>query len=162
MGHFNQAARNRCLFKLTLSIQPIAFSRFRRLTFLQPELMSSGRDFLVRRRARWLRSGRLVGTGVVRPIHSGGSLGFSVVVNRTFHAVRPQWDLEDFRDELFFRGILAPDRRASLRPIATACLRLFTFLPLPDFNAPCLYSCITFLTLLLPLLVVFLAMAGPL
>ena len=28
--------------------------------------------------------------------------------------------------------------------MATACLRLFTFFPLPDFRVPCLCSCITF------------------
>ena len=28
-------------------------------------------------------------------------------------------------------------------PIAIACLRLFTFRRPPDFNCPCLYSCIT-------------------
>jgi hypothetical protein len=33
----------------------------------------------------------------------------------------------------FFRGTLAPFLRASERPIAIACLRLFTLLPLPPF-----------------------------
>ena len=50
----------------------------------------------------------------------------------------------------FFLGIFAPDRRASLSAMATACLRLFTFLPLPDFNVPCLCSFITLATLRLP------------
>src|SRR5579872_3462454 len=54
-------------------------------------------------------------------------------------------------DLLFFLGIFAPDLRASLRAIATACLRLFTFLPLPDLSFPCLCSCITLLTFALPL-----------
>jgi len=45
---------------------------------------------------------------------------------------------------LFFplREIFAPALRASLRPMATACLRLFTFPPtppLPDFNVPSLW-----------------------
>jgi hypothetical protein len=42
--------------------------------------------------------------------------------------------------------------------MATACLRLFTFPPLPplpDFNDPALYSCITFLTFDLPLVELF-------
>ena len=43
----------------------------------------------------------------------------------------------------FFLGILAPELRASLSAIATACLRLFTFFPLPDLRPPCLYSLIT-------------------
>ena len=32
---------------------------------------------------------------------------------------------------LFLRGTLPPSRRASLRPMAIACLRLVTFLPSP-------------------------------
>ena len=59
-----------------------------------------------------------------------------------------------FLDAAFFFGIFAPDFRASLSAMATACLRFFTlppFPPLPDFNSPCLYSCITFLTLPRPL-----------
>src|SRR3984885_2052836 len=55
-----------------------------------------------------------------------------------------------FHDLLFFFGILAPDFRASLRAIATACLRLFTFLRPPDFSVPSLYSCITFLVFARP------------
>src|ERR1035438_4063955 len=50
--------------------------------------------------------------------------------------------------------IFAPAFRASLRPMATACLRLFTFPPvppLPDFNVPSLYSCMTFPTVPMPL-----------
>jgi hypothetical protein len=67
--------------------------------------------------------------------------------------------LEDaFFEELFFLGgaTFAPDLRASLNAIATACLRLFTFARPPDFNWPCLYSCITFLTFAFPLADVFL------
>src|SRR5437870_1212701 len=52
--------------------------------------------------------------------------------------------------DFFVLGIFAPDRRASLRAIATACLRLFTFLPLPDFNWPCLCSFMTLWILRLP------------
>jgi|SRR5579871_119065 len=51
----------------------------------------------------------------------------------------------------FFLGILAPERRASLKATATACLRLFTLLPLLDFSLPCLYSFMTLWTLPLPL-----------
>src|SRR5579884_2564311 len=68
---------------------------------------------------------------------------------------------EDFRPELdffaddflaadffapFFGGTFAPDRRASLRAIAIACLRFLTFFRPPDFSCPCLYSCMTFPT----------------
>ena len=49
-----------------------------------------------------------------------------------------------------FLGILAPDLRASLSAMATACLRLATFLPLPDFNVPCFISLITLRTFRLP------------
>jgi hypothetical protein len=33
-------------------------------------------------------------------------------------------------------GTVAPFSRASLKPIAIACLRLVTFPPEPDFNVP--------------------------
>jgi hypothetical protein len=52
----------------------------------------------------------------------------------------------------FFLGTFAPDFRASLRAIATACLRLFTFLPLPDLNVRCLCSFMTLWILRFPLL----------
>src|SRR5229473_2044077 len=56
------------------------------------------------------------------------------------------------RDFYFFFGIFAPDLRASLNAIATACSRLLTFAPvLPDFKSPSLYSFITLRTLLCPL-----------
>ena len=67
-------------------------------------------------------------------------------------------ELELFLLELFllerffsfgFGGTLAPERRASLNPIAIACLRLFTFFLPPDFSSPCLYSCIVFCIFLL-------------
>jgi hypothetical protein len=49
---------------------------------------------------------------------------------------------------LFF-GTLSPSRRASLSPIAIACLRLLTVFPdRPDFSVPCLRSCIARSTLL--------------
>lgn len=45
---------------------------------------------------------------------------------------------------LFFDGTFFPLRRASDRPIAIACLRLFTVFPLrPDFSFPRLNSCIS-------------------
>ena len=44
---------------------------------------------------------------------------------------------------LYREGTFAPDFRASERPIAIACIRLFTFLPdFPDLSFPCLISCI--------------------
>jgi hypothetical protein len=52
---------------------------------------------------------------------------------------------DDFRDDErdFFGGTFFPARRASERPMAMACLRLWTFLPvLPDRSVPCLRSCI--------------------
>jgi len=54
----------------------------------------------------------------------------------------------DFFDERFgFGGTFAPARRASERPIAIACLRLFTFLCEPPLSSlPSLRSCMTFLT----------------
>jgi hypothetical protein len=43
-----------------------------------------------------------------------------------------------------FFGTFLPSRRASESPIAIACLRLFTVLPLrPDFSLPRLNSCIS-------------------
>ena len=48
---------------------------------------------------------------------------------------------EDFFAEDFFGGTFAPDRRASESPMAMACLRLVTFLPLrPLFSVPCFSS----------------------
>ena len=51
-------------------------------------------------------------------------------------------------DFFFFRGGTFPRlRRASERPIAIACLRLFTFLPeRPDLSFPRFISCIARLT----------------
>jgi hypothetical protein len=43
---------------------------------------------------------------------------------------------EDFFDEDFFEGTLPPSLRASDRPMAIACSRLFTFFPEPDFSVP--------------------------
>jgi hypothetical protein len=51
----------------------------------------------------------------------------------------------DLRPVLAFflgAGTFPPARRASERPIAIACLRLFTFCPEPLFNVPRLRSCI--------------------
>ena len=51
----------------------------------------------------------------------------------------------------FFLGIFAPALRASLSAMATACFRLFTFLPLLDLRVPALCSFITLCTFSLPL-----------
>jgi len=80
--------------------------------------------------------------------------------------LRKCWGWQSDYDLDFFLGIFAPDFRASLNAMATACLRLFTFFLPPDFSVPCLNSCITFSVLPRPLLadderfleVVFLAM----
>jgi hypothetical protein len=57
------------------------------------------------------------------------------------------FELDFFEDDFFF-GTLPPSRRASERPIAIACLRLFTFFPeLPLLSVPCFRSCIAFSTL---------------
>lgn len=54
----------------------------------------------------------------------------------------PMTVLIDF-SRLYREGTFAPDFRASERPIAIACLRLFTFLPdFPDLSFPCFISCI--------------------
>jgi hypothetical protein len=54
---------------------------------------------------------------------------------------------ERFRDD-FREGTFAPLRRASLRPIAIACLRLLTLRPDPLFNVPLLRRRIAELTFL--------------
>jgi hypothetical protein len=52
-----------------------------------------------------------------------------------------------FFDALFFLGTFAPDFRASDKPIAIACLRLFTVFPdLPDLSFPRFFSCIALST----------------
>src|SRR5829696_4718793 len=52
-----------------------------------------------------------------------------------------------FFDDFFFFGTLAPALRAFDKPIAIACLRLFTFLPdRPLLSVPFFRSCIVFLT----------------
>ena len=56
--------------------------------------------------------------------------------------------LESFA-EVFAGGTFAPASRASDKPIATACLRLVTFLPLPVFKVPSFISSIVFCTCLL-------------
>jgi len=53
----------------------------------------------------------------------------------------------DFFVAAFFDGTFAPLARASLIPIAIACLRLVTLRPELDFSPPSLYSCITLCTL---------------
>jgi len=45
-----------------------------------------------------------------------------------------------------FRGTLAPFLRASERPMAIACFRLFTFRPEPLFSVPFFFRCIADLT----------------
>ena len=67
---------------------------------------------------------------------------------------RPREDADFFVAFFFdapFFGMFAPASRASLSAIAIACFRFFTFFRPPDFNSPCLYSCITFSTFLRPL-----------
>ncbi len=63
-------------------------------------------------------------------------------VERDFEEAR--WEREELRlrlEEDFFFGTFAPDLRASERPMAMACLRLVTFLPLrPLFSVPALRS----------------------
>jgi hypothetical protein len=54
---------------------------------------------------------------------------------------------EAFFEEDFFDGTFPPARRASERPMAMACFRLFTVLPLdPDLSVPFFRSCIAFST----------------
>ena len=72
-----------------------------------------------------------------------------------FRVTKRPYELFFFR-ELFLRGTFAPFFRASERPIAIACLRLFTFPPrplFPRFKVPLLRLRIALSTLLLaPLL----------
>jgi hypothetical protein len=54
-----------------------------------------------------------------------------------------------FRDDFFFGGgTFSPDCLASLSAIAMACFGFFTLRLPPDFNWPCLYSCMTLPTFL--------------
>jgi hypothetical protein len=62
-------------------------------------------------------------------------------------------DREDLR-----RGTFTPFLRASLRPIAIACFRLFTLRPEPLFNVPFFLRCIADLTRL-PAALPYLAMS---
>jgi len=54
----------------------------------------------------------------------------------------------DFRVEDFGFGTFAPFSRASLRPIAIACFRLFTVRPDPLLSVPVFRRCIADFTLL--------------
>lgn len=54
--------------------------------------------------------------------------------------------LEALLEAPFLVGTFSPFSRASERPIATACLREVTFLPVPLFSSPCFISCIAFST----------------
>ena len=58
----------------------------------------------------------------------------------------------DFLETAFLDGTFAPLARASLIPIAIACLRLVTLRPELDLRSPSLYSCITLCTLSLAFL----------
>jgi hypothetical protein len=86
-----------------------------------------------------------VGEAAVRGVDDG--------VDRLVQQVAAD-DLEDaarryffLREDFFFRGTFPPARRASDRPMAIACLRLFTFLPeRPLFSVPRLRSCIALRT----------------
>ena len=53
----------------------------------------------------------------------------------------------DFFAADFFGGTFAPSFLASESAMAIACFRLVTFCPLPDFNFPFFFSCITVSTL---------------
>src|SRR5215472_4865693 len=77
--------------------------------------------------------------------------------NRSPESIAPATDRYDecfaedllavLRPPFFLAGTLPPALRASDRPIAIACLRLFTVLPeRPLFSVPCLRSCIAFST----------------
>jgi hypothetical protein len=69
-----------------------------------------------------------------------------------FLAVDLRDELELFFAALFlafgFGGMFAPDRRASLKPMAMACFGFFTFPPRPRSSSWCLNSCMTFSILL--------------
>jgi hypothetical protein len=57
--------------------------------------------------------------------------------------------------DFFLGATFAPDLRASLKAMATACFRFFTLARPPDFNWPCLYSRMTLPTFAFPLADVF-------
>ena len=63
------------------------------------------------------------------------TFGFSFFIDESWNPVTERF------------GALAPLRRASDNPMAIACLRLFTFLPLPLFRVPRLCSDMTLCTL---------------
>jgi hypothetical protein len=56
--------------------------------------------------------------------------------------------LEAPLEALFFEGTFSPFSLASESPMAMACLREVTFLPLPLRSSPCFISCITSSTFL--------------
>jgi hypothetical protein len=65
-----------------------------------------------------------------------------------FFAVRPPLLFDAAFFLRGFSGMSAPERRASLKPIAIACLGFLTLPPWPLFNSRCLNSCIVFFILL--------------
>src|SRR5579863_7175820 len=65
------------------------------------------------------------------------------------------FEADFFEADFFLGATFAPDLRASLNAIATACLRLFTLARPPDFNWPRLYSRMTLPTFAFPLADVF-------
>src|SRR5213078_1429298 len=90
-------------------------------------------DWLPRTRAAWSRARR----GTLRICRSRGEA--SGIRYFFLDEVRRRRDLR--------AGTFPPARRASERPIAIACLRLFTLRPeRPLRNLPCLRSCIARLT----------------
>src|SRR3954470_21823652 len=69
--------------------------------------------------------------------------------HRFFPALRFRPPPLRFRPPARLRGTLPPARRASLSPMAIACLRLVTFFPdRPERSVPCLRSCMARFTLL--------------
>src|SRR5215468_5432114 len=70
---------------------------------------------------------------------------------RARRSPRRYFERLELRRDLPFRGMCAPDRRASLSAIATACFRFRTLPPERERSEPCLYSRITLRTLARPL-----------
>src|SRR5712671_2451366 len=88
---------------------------------------------------------RLVRCGRVRQRHSGSAgAGDEAPCQELIRLrelfLRPPTRLRERRDD--FRGTLPPFSRASLRPIAIACLRLLTRAPDPLFSVPVFRRCI--------------------
>ena len=115
---------------------------------------ATGRDFAAKSRRGVTRVGQV---DLLRGLLAPGPTCSGAYLLRAYLRLRPTAVWAYLRLALlarlpfladFLRGTFFPAARASDKPIAMACLRLFTFFPeRPLRNVPCLRSCIAFLTL---------------